>query len=164
MVSPNQDPYELPTLKHWHIIHRIHGPRYELLHKFLYYIRVHRSWMVRSLNIVEVIQKTTLDDTRARIEPSDAKCLIVLHSSGPQLTSQSSSGSSLGHTNLPQQPQYSAISTTKRSTSKAWATKAQQDWLVNLAINSQLLACKASGEGSILMPNLHYERVLTFKF
>jgi hypothetical protein len=27
-------------------------------------------------------------------------------------------------------------------TSKAWATKAQQDWSVNMAISSQLLACK----------------------
>jgi hypothetical protein len=31
MVSPNQDPYELPTLKHWRLIHCIHGSTYELL-------------------------------------------------------------------------------------------------------------------------------------
>jgi hypothetical protein len=32
----------------------------------------------------------------------------------------------------------------KRSTSKAWATKAQQDWPINVAINSWLLAYNAS--------------------
>jgi hypothetical protein len=38
----------------------------------------------------------------------------------------------------------------KRSTSKAWVTKAQQDGLINVVINSWLLACKASWESSIL--------------
>jgi hypothetical protein len=52
----------------------------------------------------------------------------------------------------------------KRSTSKSWATKVQQDWSVNVAINSWLLASKALGESSILMPNSHYEWILTFKF
>jgi hypothetical protein len=32
----------------------------------------------------------------------------------------------------------------KRSTSKAWETKAQQDWPINMVINSRLLVCKAS--------------------
>jgi hypothetical protein len=31
----------------------------------------------------------------------------------------------------------------KQKQGKAWATKAQQDWPVNMAINSQLLICKA---------------------
>jgi hypothetical protein len=31
----------------------------------------------------------------------------------------------------------------KQQQGKAWATKAQQDWPVNVAINSQLLVCKA---------------------
>jgi hypothetical protein len=39
---------------------------------------------------------------------------------------------------------------TKRSTSKPWATKAQQDWPINMVINSELLTCKASWESSIL--------------
>jgi hypothetical protein len=56
-----------------------------------------------------------------------------------------------------------AVLQPKRCTSKAWATKAQQDWPINVAINSRLLACKASWESSILMPNPHYERDLTFK-
>jgi hypothetical protein len=51
----------------------------------------------------------------------------------------------------------------KRSTSKHWATKARQDWSVIVTINSRLLACKASWESSILRPNPHYERTLTFK-
>jgi hypothetical protein len=52
----------------------------------------------------------------------------------------------------------------KRSTRKAWATKAQQDWPVNVAINSWLIVCKASWESFILLPNTHYEWVLNFKF
>jgi hypothetical protein len=51
MVSPNQDPYELSTLKHWRIIHHILVPKYELLHEFLYYIRVHRSWSAHKCKI-----------------------------------------------------------------------------------------------------------------
>jgi hypothetical protein len=39
----------------------------------------------------------------------------------------------------------------KRSTSKTWATKAQQDWPVNIAINNRLLICKFSWKSSILM-------------
>jgi hypothetical protein len=54
-----------------------------------------------------------LDDTRARIEPYDAKTSVAPQSLGSQLTSQSSGRSSLGHTNLPQQPQYSGISAHK---------------------------------------------------
>jgi hypothetical protein len=70
MVSANQDPYELPTSKHWRIIHRIHGPKDELLHEFLYYIRVHIYEVLEVVNyIAEVLQKTTLDATRAHIKP-----------------------------------------------------------------------------------------------
>jgi hypothetical protein len=52
----------------------------------------------------------------------------------------------------------------KRSTSKAWATKAQQDWSVNVAIKSWLIVCRPSWESFILLPNMHYEWVLNFKF
>jgi hypothetical protein len=38
----------------------------------------------------------------------------------------------------------------KISTSKAWATKAQQDCPINVATNNRLLVCKASWESSIL--------------
>jgi hypothetical protein len=38
----------------------------------------------------------------------------------------------------------------KRSTSKTWTTKAQQDWPINVGINSWLLVCNASWENSIL--------------
>jgi hypothetical protein len=37
MVSPNQNPYEVATPKHWH--NTIHDPNKELLHKFLSYKR-----------------------------------------------------------------------------------------------------------------------------
>jgi hypothetical protein len=48
-----------------------------------------------------MIQKTALDDTKARIEPQDVKSSTALQSLGPQLTYQSSGGSPLGHMNLP---------------------------------------------------------------
>jgi hypothetical protein len=44
----------------------------------------------------------TLDDTRDRIEPYDAKSSVTAHGAGSQVTSHSS-GSPLGHINLPQQ-------------------------------------------------------------
>jgi hypothetical protein len=50
-----------------------------------------------------------LDDTRACIEPYDAKSSAATHGAGSQVTSQSL-GSPLGQTNLPHQPQYSGIS------------------------------------------------------
>jgi hypothetical protein len=49
-----------------------------------------------------------LNDTRARIEPYDAKSSTVALGAGSQVTSQSS-GSPLGQTNLPYQSQYSDI-------------------------------------------------------
>jgi hypothetical protein len=58
--------------------------------------------------------RLTLDDTRAYIEPYDAESSVAPQSLGSQLTSQSSGGSPLGHTNLPQHPQYSGISTHKK--------------------------------------------------
>jgi hypothetical protein len=67
----------------------------------------------------EALQKTTLDATRACIMSKNVESSIALPSSGPQLTSQSSGGSPLGHTNLPQDLQYSGISATNRSTGKA---------------------------------------------
>jgi hypothetical protein len=53
-----------------------------------------------------------LDDTRARIEPYDVKSWVAAHGANSQVTSQSLD-SPLGHTNLPQQPQSSGISTHK---------------------------------------------------
>jgi hypothetical protein len=60
MISPNQNPYELPTPKHWRIIHHIYGLKYELLHELLYYIRVHRSRSARSCNSESVTKDSTL--------------------------------------------------------------------------------------------------------
>jgi hypothetical protein len=37
----------------------------------------------------------------------------------------------------------------KQQQGKAWATKAQQDWPVNVAINSRLLICKAEVGGTL---------------
>jgi hypothetical protein len=55
-----------------------------------------------------------LDDTRAHIEPKDAKSSTALQSLGSQLTTQSFGGSPLSHKNLPQHPQYLDISATKK--------------------------------------------------
>jgi hypothetical protein len=42
---------------------------------------------------------------------------------------------------------------TKQQQGKTWATKAQQDLPINVAITSQLLACKASWDKLYTMPN-----------
>jgi hypothetical protein len=50
----------------------------------------------------------------------------------------------------------------KRSTSKAWATKTQQDWPVNVVINSRLLVCKASsGRALLCQTDLKRESLLS---
>jgi hypothetical protein len=46
------------------------------------------------------------------------------------------------------------LHTSLRSTSKVWATKAQQNWLINVATNIQLLACKASWDKLYLYAKL----------
>jgi hypothetical protein len=58
------------------------------------------------------IKILALDNTRARIEPYDTKFSTATHGAGSQVTSHSS-GSPLGHTNLPQQSQYSSIAAYK---------------------------------------------------
>jgi hypothetical protein len=164
MVSPNQDPYELPTPKHWRIIHHIHSLKYELLHELLYYIRVHRSWSVQSLNIAKAIQKTTLDDTRAALNPKMRSPRQLFRARSPNWLPSPPVGCHWAtwtcHSNCCTQ----AFLQQKRSTNKAWATKAQQNWPINVVINNQLLVCKASWQSSILNPNPHYEWDLTFKF
>jgi hypothetical protein len=52
-------------------------------------------------------------NTRAHIEPYDTKSSVAPQTLDSQVTSQSSGESPLGHTNLPQQPQYSGISAHK---------------------------------------------------
>jgi hypothetical protein len=58
-------------------------------------------------------KRLALDDTRAHIEPYDAKSLVTPQSLDFQLTSQSSDRSPWGHKNLPHQLQYSGMSTHK---------------------------------------------------
>jgi hypothetical protein len=42
---------------------------------------------------------------------------------------------------------------TKQHQGKAWATKSQQDWPINVTINSRLLAYKASWDKLYTKPN-----------
>jgi hypothetical protein len=44
---------------------------------------------------------------------------------------------------------------TKQHQVKAWRTKAQQNLLINVAINNRLLACKSSWDKLSTMPNQH---------
>jgi hypothetical protein len=68
--------------------------------------------LLEKLSVEGKTKILALNGTRARIEPYDAKSSAAAHGASSQVTSQSSS-SPLGHTNLPQQPQYSGISTHK---------------------------------------------------
>jgi hypothetical protein len=43
----------------------------------------------------------------------------------------------------------------KQHQGKDWITKAQQDWPINVAINSRLLVCKAYGDKIYTMLNPH---------
>jgi hypothetical protein len=155
MVSPNQDPYELPTPKHWYIIHHIHGLKYELLHEFLNYIRVCRSWSVQSCKIHS---GSVTKDWHSMLQgPASSP---KMWSPRPLFRARAPNwllNPVMGH-HWATQAYHSTCSTQsflqpKRSTSNAWPTKAQQDWPVNLIINNQLLVCKASWGKFYTMPN-----------
>jgi hypothetical protein len=155
MLSPNQNPYELPTLKHWCIIHHIHGPKYELLHLFLNYIRVCRSWSVQSCK------------THSGSVTKDWHSMLQGPTSSPKMQSPRPLFGARAPSWLPTPPlgRHWATRTChnthntqeflqpKRSKSKSWATKAQQDWPVNVVINNRLLVCKASWGKLYTMPN-----------
>jgi hypothetical protein len=101
---------------------------------------LHQSTQIMECSEFKHSESDTKDDTRWYKGPHQALRCKVLDSPSelrPQLTSQSSGGLPLGHTNLPQHPQYSG---------KAWASKAQQDWPINVDINSRLLTCQALGK------------------
>jgi hypothetical protein len=151
VVSPNQDPYKLPTLKHWCIIYRIHGLKYKLLHEFLNYITVHRSWSVQSLKYRGSDTKdwhSMVQGPASSPKMQNPRQLFRAQASNWLLSPQvgchwaTQTCHSTHNTQSSLQP--------KRSTSKAWVTKAQQDWPDSMAINSRLLVCKASWESSIL--------------
>jgi hypothetical protein len=144
IVSPNDDLYELPTSKHWRIIHHIHDPKYELSHEFLNYIKVHRSWSVQSLNTAEAIQKS---DTRwykglhwaLRCEVLDGSSELGLPADFPVL-----GWVTIGPHELATSHVVLSYFCNQKDPQKTWATKIQQHWPINVAINSQLLVCKAS--------------------
>jgi hypothetical protein len=57
MVSPNQDPYEVPTLKHWRIIHT-YMTRIKSYYMNSWVTKeIHRQWSVRVKNIAEAKPK-----------------------------------------------------------------------------------------------------------
>jgi hypothetical protein len=145
MVSPNQDPYEVPTLKHWRIIHTYMAWIQSYCMNSGVIKEIHKWWSSRVLktSIVEAKPKYYHSAIQGSASALNAKSSAAAHGAGSQVSSQTS-GSPLGHTHLPQQSQNPDSSAhTLTNTSKAWVTKAQQDWPVNVTINSWLLACKA---------------------
>jgi hypothetical protein len=97
-------------------------------------------------NTAEVIHKLSRQLQGLALSPKMWNPVVTLQSFGSQLISHPSSELPLGHTNFPQHPQYLDISAHNNFISKAWATKAQQDLPVNMAIKRRLLACKAIGK------------------
>jgi hypothetical protein len=155
MVNPNQDPYELSTPKHWRIIHRIYGPKYELLNEFLYYIRLHISWSARSCKIHS--ESVTKYCTRCYKGPHWAlRCGVLDGSSELGIPADLPvprwvTTGSHELTTAPAVPR--AYLQFTRSTSKDWTTKTQQDWLINVGINNWLLACNTSWDKLYSMSN-----------
>jgi hypothetical protein len=151
MVSSNQDPYKLPTPKHWRIIYHIRGLKYELLHEFLTYIRVHRSWSVQSLKY----SRSDIKDWHSTVQgPTSSPKMWsprqLFRSQAPSWLPSPQVGCHWATRTCHNTHNTQASLQPKWSTSKAWATKAQQDWSVNMTINSWLLVCKASWKSSIL--------------
>jgi hypothetical protein len=143
MISLNQDPYELSTPKHWRIIHHIHGSNKELLHEFLGYITVLRYWSVQSLK--HSGSETKYYHSMIQGLTSALWCEVLDCCSRGRLPSHLTV---LGLTIGPHKFVTAVIIlrhlyTQLKSTSKGWATKAQQDWLINVVTNSRLLAHKA---------------------
>jgi hypothetical protein len=88
------------------------------------------------------IKILSLGDTRARIGPMMQDPHLLLTGHAPK----SHPNPRAHHWATP--ICYSSHNTrtslhTIKSISKVWATKAQQDWPINVAINNRLLACKA---------------------
>jgi hypothetical protein len=164
MVSPNQDSYELSTPKHWRIIHHIHGRNII----FTWILILHHSKQIMNCSKFKHSGSDTKDCTRRYNGPHQALRCGVPDSSTELGSPANFPALRWVATRLHELTIAPAVlrhfCNKKRSTSKTWATKAQQDWSVNMAINSRLLVCKASWESSILLPNTHYEWVLTFKF
>jgi hypothetical protein len=83
----------------------------------------------------------SLDDTRARIGPMMQRPQLLFTGRAPKSLPSPRAhhwATPICHSSHNTQTSLHTI----KSTSKAWATKAQQHWPVNVAINSRLLACK----------------------
>jgi hypothetical protein len=119
---PNQDPYEVPTLKHWRIIHTY------MARLQSYYINswvtkeIQRQWSVRVLNIAEA--KPKYYHSTIKGPASALRCEVLgCCSRGRLQVSSQTSGSPLGHTHLPQQSQNPGIS------AHNWKTQAKPEQL-----------------------------------
>jgi hypothetical protein len=89
-----------------------------------------------------------LDDTRACISPVMRSPQLLLTGRAPKSLPSSRAhhwATPIGHSNLNTQTSLHTF----KSTSKAWAAEAQQDWPINVAINNRLLACKAKVGGAL---------------
>jgi hypothetical protein len=148
-VSPTLDPYKLSTPKHWCIIHHIQGPSKELLYEFLNYKR--NTWPMKCSTLKHSGSETeilALGDTRARIDPMMQSPQLLLTGRAPKSPPSPRAhhwATPIYHSSRNTQSSLHTI----RSTSKPWATKAQQDWPVNVTINNRQLACKAEIGGAL---------------
>jgi hypothetical protein len=142
MVSPNQNPYELSTPKHWRIIHHIHGPNKELLYEFLSYKR--NTWIMKCSSLKYSGSETkilVLNDARAYIDPMMRSPRWLLTGWAPKsLPSPRAHHWTTSTCHISRNTQ--TCLHTFKFISIAWATKAQQDWPVNMVINTRLLVCK----------------------
>jgi hypothetical protein len=143
MVSPNQDSYEMSTPKHWRIIHT-----------YMTRIKSHymNSWVTKRYIDNEVFEFKNIAESKPKYYhsviqglASALRCEVLdccLRGGLPSLLSllRLVTGSHPLST-VVTKPWH--LCTQMKNISKDWATEAQEDWLVNVTINSGLLACKA---------------------
>jgi hypothetical protein len=143
VVSPNQDPYEVPTPKPWCIIHTYMAWIQSYYMNSWVTKEIHRQWSFRVLNIAEA--KPKYYHSAIQGPASALRCEVLGCCSRGGLPSLFS----LLELVTGSHPLATAVTkswylcTQLKYKSKIWATKAQQDWPVNMVINSRLLACKA---------------------
>jgi hypothetical protein len=154
MISHNHDPYELSTSKYWRIIHHIHGPNKELLYEFLSYKRF--TLIIKCASLKHSGSETkilALDGTRARIGPMMRSSHWLLMGWTPKSLPSPQARHwviPICHSSRNTQASLHAF----KFTSKAWVIKTQQDWPINVVINSRLLACKAEIGGALYYTKL----------
>jgi hypothetical protein len=93
-------------------------------------------------NIAKRIQNKTFIDIRARIGPMMRSPRLLVTGRAPKSPSNPRAHHWATLTCHSCHNTRASLHTIK-SISKAWSTKSQQDWSINVTINNRLLACKA---------------------